>query len=123
MADYYELLGVARTASADEIKKAYRRKAREFHPDANPDDLTAAEQFKELARAYQVLSDDQQRARYDRYGEAGVGGNGAAARAPRTCSVAGSGTSSRRSSVVVAQARSAVDRVGRVVLRAVRTWR
>jgi len=73
MADYYELLGVDRNATADEIKRAYRRRAFELHPDANPDPA-AAEQFKQVARAYEVLSDPDQRARYDRFGEAGVGG-------------------------------------------------
>lgn len=75
MADYYELLGVSRTATAEELKKAYRKKARELHPDANPDDAASVEQFKAVSRAYQVLSDPDQRARYDRFGEAGVGGN------------------------------------------------
>ncbi len=76
MADFYELLGVPRSASSEDIKRAYRRRARELHPDANPGDADAAERFKELARAYQVLSDDQQRARYDQFGEAGVRGAG-----------------------------------------------
>jgi len=74
VADFYELMGVARNASAEDIKKAYRRKARELHPDANPDDPTAEDRFKDLARAYEVLSDPEQRARYDQFGEAGLGG-------------------------------------------------
>jgi molecular chaperone DnaJ len=74
--DYYEVLGVAKGASADDIKKAYRKKALEYHPDRNPGDKAAEEKFKEAAEAYDVLSDDDKRARYDRYGHAGVDGQG-----------------------------------------------
>lgn len=82
MADYYELLGVARSASAEEIKRAYRGLARELHPDTNADP-TAEERFKELGVAYEVLSDPQRRRRYDTYGPEGVGaGEGAGAGNP-----------------------------------------
>lgn len=74
--DYYEILGVAKSATADEIKKAYRKKAIQFHPDKNPGDKEAEEKFKEAAEAYEVLSDDQKRQRYDQFGHAGMGNNG-----------------------------------------------
>ncbi|MDE5912753.1 MAG: molecular chaperone DnaJ [Muribaculaceae bacterium] len=66
--DYYEVLGVAKTATADEIKKAYRKKAIQYHPDKNPGDKEAEEKFKEAAEAYEVLSDADKRARYDQFG-------------------------------------------------------
>ncbi len=72
--DYYEVLGVSKNATADEIKKAYRQKAIEFHPDKNPDDKAAEEKFKEAAEAYEVLSDNQKRQRYDQFGHAGMNG-------------------------------------------------
>ncbi len=75
MADYYDLLGVSRDADSDTLKKAYRRLARQYHPDINKDP-GAEEQFKEIGRAYEVLSDSQKRARYDQFGEAGLGGGG-----------------------------------------------
>jgi molecular chaperone DnaJ len=74
--DYYEILGVNKSSGADEIKKAYRKVAMQFHPDRNPGDKTAEEKFKEAAEAYEVLSDQDKRAQYDRFGHAGVSGNG-----------------------------------------------
>lgn len=72
--DYYEILGVDKSASKDEIKKAYRKTAIKFHPDKNPDNKEAEEKFKEAAEAYEVLSNDEKRQRYDRFGHQGVGG-------------------------------------------------
>ncbi|HEX7192502.1 MAG TPA: molecular chaperone DnaJ [Thermoanaerobaculia bacterium] len=72
--DYYEVLGVVKGASIDDIKKAYRKLALKYHPDKNPNDPEAEERFKEAAEAYGVLSDDEKRARYDRYGHAGTTG-------------------------------------------------
>lgn len=77
--DYYEVLAVSRTATDQEIKSAYRRLAVKYHPDKNPDDATAEERFKEAAEAYSVLSDPEQRRRYDRFGHAGVSSSAAGA--------------------------------------------
>ncbi len=74
--DYYEVLGVSRDASKDEIKKAYRKLAMKYHPDKNPGDKEAEEKFKEAAEAYSVLSDDEKRKKYDQFGHAGMNGSG-----------------------------------------------
>ena len=72
MRDYYEILGVSRTADAAELKKAYRKLAMQYHPDRNPGDAEAEKRFKEAAEAYEVLSNPEKRQRYDRFGHAGV---------------------------------------------------
>src|SRR3982751_4552454 len=77
--DYYDILGVTRKATSEEMKSAFRKKAKELHPDRNPGDLKAEQSFKELNEAYDVLRDDQKRAAYDQYGHAafeGPGGGG-----------------------------------------------
>ncbi len=74
--DYYEILSVSKTATGDEIKKSYRKVAMQYHPDRNPGDKAAEDKFKEAAEAYEVLSDTDKRAQYDRFGHAGLSGAG-----------------------------------------------
>ena len=70
--DYYKILGVSKSASASEIKKAYRKKALQYHPDKNPGDANAEQQFKNAAEAYEILSDQQKRQQYDQFGHAAL---------------------------------------------------
>jgi molecular chaperone DnaJ len=74
--DYYEVLGLSKDATKEEIKKAYRKQALKYHPDKNPGDKKSEENFKEAAEAYEILSNEEKKARYDRYGHAGMGNNG-----------------------------------------------
>ena len=74
--DYYEILGISKNADASEIKKAYRKLAIKYHPDKNPDDPKAEEQFKEAAEAYEMLSNTEKKQRYDQFGHAGIDGQG-----------------------------------------------
>ena len=74
--DYYDVLGVGRDAPEAEVKKAYRRLAMKYHPDRNPDDVRAEDKFKEATEAYEVLTDEDKRHAYDRFGHAGVDGQG-----------------------------------------------
>jgi DnaJ-class molecular chaperone len=84
--DYYEVLGVERSAGDEEIKRAYRKLALKHHPDQNPGDPDAERKFKEAAEAYDVLGDAEKRARYDQFGHAGVGQGARASRTSRTSS-------------------------------------
>ena len=93
-ADYYEILGVSRDATESELKTAYRQLAHKFHPDKNPGNKAAEEQFKKASEAYSVLSDAQKRAQYDRFGHAGMGNSGHdASHMGRVHHVGASGTS------------------------------
>lgn len=96
--DYYEVLGVDKSASADEIKKSYRKLAIKYHPDRNQGDTEAENKFKEAAEAYEVLSDADKRARYDQFGHAGM--SGAAGNGARIKSKLGTGMEIQKMQII-----------------------
>ena len=104
--DYYEVLGVSKGASEEEIKKAYKKLARKYHPDMNPGDKEAEEKFKEINEANEVLSDPDKKARYDQFGFAGVDPNYGAGAAGGGSTSAPSAISSAASSAVASAARA-----------------
>jgi len=107
--DYYEVLGVAKNANADEIKKAYRKAAIKYHPDKNPGDKEAEEKFKEAAEAYDVLSNPEKRARYDQFGHAGMSGAAGPAASAASAAEGSRWRTSSRSSATFSAAISGAD--------------
>jgi DnaJ-class molecular chaperone len=118
--DYYEVLGVSKTATQDEIKKAYRKLAVQYHPDKNPDDKAAEDKFKELGEAYDVISDEQKRAAYDRYGHSALTSSAKSSAGRVVAPVA---TSSRPSSAAAADVAVGVRMDRNVAAIFVMVWR
>ena len=108
--DYYEVLGVQKNANADEIKKAYRKAAIQYHPDKNPGDKQAEEKFKEAAEAYDVLSNPDKRARYDQFGHAGMSGAAGGSRSTRPSPATSAAVREPRTPIPIRPARRATAR-------------